>query len=149
MSTIANNLTYKVNSAISVDDFRSLIKQSPLNSIVPTDDTKQLRSMIENANLLISVWLDQRFIAYIRAITDFSFCCYISEMIIHNDYQNNGIGTQLIQMIATELPTKCSIIFLSTEETQDYYLKQGFNPFTLAWHTRVQDLLDKQNISTP
>lgn len=147
MDAIANSLTYHVNHSISVEDFITLIRQSPLNAAVQTDNLIQLETMLNNADLLISAWNDAQVVGFVRAITDFSSCCYIAELAIHADYHRHGIDRQLMRMVAEELPPECDILFLSTESNHTRYLKLGFSQSPRAWHTNAKNFLDKLNES--
>lgn len=104
MEPVNSHITYKVNHSISVDDFLNLLKQSPLDTFVPTDDVALLDSMLNNADLLISAWVDGQVVGFARAITDFSFCCYISEIAVDTQYLHQGVGKHLLRLTAEELP---------------------------------------------
>ncbi|HBO23896.1 MULTISPECIES: GNAT family N-acetyltransferase [unclassified Providencia] len=147
MDAIANGLTYHVNHSIAVEDFITLIRQSPLNATVQTDNIVQLENMLNNADLLISAWDEIQVVGFVRAITDFSSCCYIAELAIDTNYRQHGIDRQLMRMVAEELPPECDILFLSTESNHTGYLKLGFSQSPRAWHTNAKNFLDKLNES--
>ncbi|MDD9338178.1 MAG: GNAT family N-acetyltransferase [Providencia heimbachae] len=143
MDAIANSLTYHVNHAISVDDFVTLIRQSPLNATVQTDNVIQLENMLNNADLLISAWDETQVVGFVRAITDFSSCCYIAELAIAANYRQHGIDRQLMRMAAEELPSECQILFFASDSNLTEYLKLGFTQSPRAWHTTAQNYLSK------
>ncbi|HEQ1856533.1 TPA: GNAT family N-acetyltransferase [Providencia alcalifaciens] len=143
MEPVNNHITYKVNHSISVDDFLNLLKQSPLDTFVPTDDVALLDSMLNNADLLISAWVDEQVVGFARAITDFSFCCYISEIAVDTQYLHQGVGKHLLRLTAEELPPECHLIFRSTPDSQNTYPKLGFNPCPNTWHISAKSFLDK------
>ncbi|WP_369311662.1 GNAT family N-acetyltransferase [Providencia rettgeri] len=143
MDAIASRLNYKVNFAISVEDFIRLILQSPFKEIVSTDNITQLDAMLNNADLLISVWDEDQVVGFVRAVTDFSSCCYLCELAIDTNYQKHGIDRYLIRLVAEELPANCQIVFFSTDSNLTEYLKLGFTQSPRAWHTTAETYLAK------
>lgn len=143
MDAIASRLNYKVNFAISAEDFIRLILQSPFKEIVSTDNITQLDAMLNNADLLISVWDEDQVVGFVRAVTDFSSCCYLCELAIDTNYQKHGIDRYLIRLVAEELPANCQIVFFSTDSNLTEYLKLGFTQSPRAWHTTAETYLAK------
>lgn len=143
MDAIANRLTYKMNFAISIEDFIRLVRQSPFKEIVPIDDLNRLDAMLNNADLLISVWDKEQVVGFVRMVTDFSSCCYICELAIDTNYQKHGIDRHLMRLAAEELPADCQILFFSTDSNLTEYLKLGFTQSPRAWHTTAQNFLAK------
>ncbi|EKT58050.1 GNAT family N-acetyltransferase [Providencia rettgeri] len=111
MDAIASRLNYKVNFAISIEDFIRLIRQSPFKETVSTDNLTQLDAMLNNADLLVSAWDGEQVIGFVRTVTDFSSCCYICELAVDAHYQKHGIDRQLMRLAAEELPADCQIFF--------------------------------------
>lgn len=111
MDAITSRLSYKMNFAISVEDFIRLILQSPFRETVSTDNLTQLDAMLNNADLLISAWDDEQVVGFVRAVTDFSSCCYICELAIDAHYQKHGIDRQLMRIAAEELPPTAKFYF--------------------------------------
>lgn len=143
METANSQIIYKVNHSISVDDFLNLINQSPLDTLVPSDNLALLDSMLNNADLLISAWVDEQLVGFARGITDFSFCCYISEIAVDSEYLHQGVGKHLLRLTAEELPPECQIIFRSTPDSQNTYPKLGFTPIPHIWHISAKQFIEK------
>lgn len=93
----------------------------------PVDDLPRITRMLVGANLLLSAWEGARLVAVCRALTDYGYCCYVSEIAVHPDYQKQGIGTALIARLRQLLGEEVSLILLSLPEAMDYYPKQGFS----------------------
>ncbi len=111
MDALANRLNYKVNFAISIEDFIRLIRQSPFKEMVPTDNLTQLDAMLNNADLLVSAWDEEQVVGFVRTVTDFSSCCYICELAVDMHYQKHGIDRQLMRLVAEELPPTARFYF--------------------------------------
>lgn len=141
MDAIASRLNYKVNFAISIEDFIRLIRQSPFKEAVPTDNLTQLDAMLNNADLLVSAWDGEQVVGFVRTVTDFSSCCYICELAVDAHYQKHGIDRQLMRLAAEELSADCQILFFSTDSNLTEYLKLGFTQSPRAWHTTAGNYL--------
>jgi len=50
--------------------------------------------MIDHADLTITAWDGSKLVGIARAITDYSYCCYLSDLAVDRAYQNLGIGKQ-------------------------------------------------------
>ena len=55
--------------------------------------------MFENANIIISAWDKDELVGICRDLTDFSYCCYLSDIAVHNDYQYQVVGTKMINKL--------------------------------------------------
>ena len=55
--------------------------------------------MYKNSNLIITSWLNNELIGISRSITDFCYACYLSDLAVKSDYQKEGIGKRLIEII--------------------------------------------------
>jgi GNAT superfamily N-acetyltransferase len=99
----------------------------------PTDDPARLAKMIEHANLMAGAWVDDSLVGVARALTDFSYCCYLSDLAVDLAYQRIGIGKALIEYVKTQLSEDVAIILLSAPAAKDYYQPLGFEWADNAW----------------
>ncbi|MCK0471035.1 GNAT family N-acetyltransferase [Halalkalibacter sp. APA_J-10(15)] len=120
------NITYQNERHISAGELSSVFKNSGIKR--PTDDLIRLQKMIDNADILITARHQNRLIGIARAITDYSYCCYLSDLAVDKDYQHHGIGTELIRYVQAELSKEVALILLSSPTAMDYYPKIGFKP---------------------
>jgi predicted N-acetyltransferase YhbS len=68
-----------------------------------------------------------------RSVTDFEYCCYLSDLAVDVDYQKLGIGKELIRRTQARLGPEAKIILLSAPKAEDYYPKLGFRRHDSAW----------------
>lgn len=61
-----------------------------------------------------------------RCITDFSYFWYLSDLAVHEDYQNKKVGETLIKHVENEIGNEVSLILLASETAMGYYPKVGF-----------------------
>src|SRR5262245_53689639 len=70
-------VSYVQAPTITAADLADLFRASGIRR--PVDDLPRLQKMLEHANLTIAAYLDGRLVGIARALTDFSFCCYLSD----------------------------------------------------------------------
>jgi GNAT superfamily N-acetyltransferase len=99
----------------------------------PTTDLPRLTKMLEYANLISGAWQNDLLIGVARALTDFSFCCYLSDLAVDKNHQRQGIGRALITHIRSQLTGDVTLLLLSAPEAMDYYPHLGFEPANNAW----------------
>ena len=127
------NIQYKINHNISINEFIEILKNSTLGQRRPIEDKEVIASMIKNADIIVTASIDNKIVGIARAITDFSYCCYLSDLAVHSSYQKRGIGKELISKVQAELNSTCKIILLSAPSATEYYPKLGFIQHNSAW----------------
>ncbi|WP_339722463.1 GNAT family N-acetyltransferase [Marinomonas primoryensis] len=124
---------YKINQTITADQFIGLLSKTSLGARRPIDEIETIEAMLSNANLLVTAWQGDRLIGVARSVTDFAFCCYLSDIAVDESIQASGIGKTLIRMTKEALKPTCSLILLSAPQAVGYYPKIGFTQHNSAW----------------
>ena len=135
------NIEYKLNKNITSTEFINILKNSTLGERRPIDDLKIIKGMIENADIIVTATIKNKIIGVARAVTDFNYCCYLSDLAVDKQYQKNGIGKKLISKVQEQLNDKCKIILLSAPDATEYYPKIGFTKHNSAWTIKSTDIL--------
>jgi GNAT superfamily N-acetyltransferase len=99
----------------------------------PADDLPRIQKMLDHANVLIGAWVGDRLIGIARGFSDFSYCCYLSDLAVDRDFQRSGIGRALVHYIRQRLGDHVMIVLLSSPEAEDYYPHLGFERASNAW----------------
>lgn len=89
--------------------------------------------MVDNSNLIIVAYDNEKMIGITRVFTDFCFVAYMVDLAVSKDYQNQGIGKELVRKVQAELESECLLVLLSAPKSVDYYPKIGFNQHNSAW----------------
>ncbi|WP_338539793.1 GNAT family N-acetyltransferase [Paenibacillus tundrae] len=118
------DILYKINADLKPEDVQNVFRSSGIKR--PVDDRDRIQRMIENATLTVSAWHDDKLIGLARAITDFAYCCYLSDLAVSKDYQRNGIGRQLIERVRSHLGEEVALLLLSAPTAMEYYPRLGF-----------------------
>lgn len=124
---------YCINKSISADEFVNLLKRTSLGVRRPIENLEVIQGMLDHSNLMVTAWMDNQLIGIARSVTDFHFCCYLSELAVDETIQAKGIGKTLIKHTKEALTRDCMLVLLSAPQSQGYYPKIGFDAHSSAW----------------
>jgi predicted N-acetyltransferase YhbS len=127
------DIEYTREDSIKVSEFIDILNRSTLAKRRPVDDIRCIEDMIKNADIIITARLDQNIVGVARAVSDYSYCCYLSDLAVDSRYQKRGIGKKLINRLQQELQKSCKIVLLSAPDAVDYYPRIGFKKHNSAW----------------
>lgn len=119
-------INYTIENDLSVGEFKAVLVNSSLGNRRPVNDTDTLEKMLEHGNLIISARNNGKLIGVARALTDFAYCTYLSDLAVDESYQRQGVGTELIRQVKLAAP-KAKLIILSAPAAISYYPKIGFS----------------------
>ena len=126
-------IEYKKNATITPGQFVDILDRSGLAERRPVDDAVCIAGMVANANLTITAWNEKALVGIARSVTDFFYCCYLSDLAVDREYQRRGIGRELIARTQAELGQRCTIILLSAPKAVEYYPRIGMQRHPQAW----------------
>ncbi len=92
----------------------------------PTHDVARIEKMFAHANLVVTAWEDATLVGVCRALTDFSYCCYLSDLAVNRSHQGQGIGQQFIEQVKHKIGDQVALILLSASSAMSYYPSIGF-----------------------
>lgn len=120
-------IIYKINTPLSPREAADIFDSSGI--VRPTKDLDRIARMLEHADVLITAWDEEQPVGIARAITDYAYCSYLSDLAVRKEYQNQGIGKQLIRELQAHLGDEVSLLLLSAPGAMNYYPQLGFqNP---------------------
>ena len=126
-------ITYRVDVPITPDQFIDVLRRSTLAERRPVDFPARIASMLKHADILVTAWENERLIGVARSVTDFDFCCYLSDLAVDRTVQKQGVGRELIRETRKQLGEGCLLILLAAPKAQAYYPHIGFKPHNSAW----------------
>ena len=127
------SIDYFHDRKIASAQFVDVLQRSTLAERRPIHDSERISSMLSHANLICTAWDGSLLVGVSRSVTDFSFCCYLSDLAVDVAYQKKGIGKELVRVTQSRLHPQCKIILLSAPQAEGYYPKIGFSHFHSAW----------------
>jgi GNAT superfamily N-acetyltransferase len=122
-----------MNAEVTPPEFIDLLNRSGLGERRPVDDPDCIRGMLDNANLTFTAWKGERLVGIARSVTDFFYCCYLSDLAVDRACQGEGIGRELIRLTQSELGPRCTLILLSAPGAVTYYPHIGLDKHPSAW----------------
>lgn len=126
---MAGTITYRSNIKITADDFIDLLKRSTLDVRRPVDQPERIQRMLDHGNVVVTAWDAAHLVGISRGVTDFSFCCYLSDLAVDKDYQHKGIGKELVRLTHQAAGMETQLILLAAPAATSYYPKIGMTRF--------------------
>ncbi|GAM64293.1 protein export cytoplasm protein secA ATPase RNA helicase [Vibrio ishigakensis] len=126
-------IQYSTNRTISAEQFIQLLSETSLGARRPIDKPETIQGMLDNANLTVTAWEGERLVGVARSVTDFHFCCYVSDLAVSEHIQSKGVGRELIRQTLNALKPGCKLNLLAAPQAVDYYPKIGFTKHESAW----------------
>jgi GNAT superfamily N-acetyltransferase len=133
-------INYRVGNDLQLEQVIDLYQRSTLGARRPVGEPERMSNMLKNANLVISAWDGNKLIAIARALSDFSFVTYLSDLAVDEAYQRQGIGKELIRQTQQAAPT-AKIILLAAPAAEPYYPHIGFTHHPQAWMLNPGDTI--------
>ena len=117
-------LHYRTGFLPPVADIIRVFEESGI--VRPTHDVARIEKMFAHANLVVTAWEGETLVGVCRALTDFSYCCYLSDLAVNKSHQGQGIGQQLIEQVKHKIGDQVALILLSASSAMSYYPRIGF-----------------------
>lgn len=115
-------------------------KEPPLQAIIdlynssginrPTADRDRISKMYLNSNLIVSAWDGDELVGISRSLTDFCYCCYLSDLAVKAEYKHKGIGKKLIEITKEIVGEQSMLLLLAAPSAMEYYPKVGLEKVT-------------------
>ncbi len=119
-----NTIIYKSNETITAEQLSQVFRISGIKR--PVDDLPRLQKMLDNGDILITAWDGDQLVGIARSITDYSYCCYLSDLAVSKSYQSLGIGKELVRQTQLQISEEVALILLSSPIAMEFYPHIGF-----------------------
>src|SRR6478752_4892140 len=113
------SIEYHHNCSLDPVEVVRVFNASGINR--PTADLARIARMFAAPSLVISAWQGGRLVGVSRALTDYSYCCYLSDLAVDKALQGKGVGTELIRRTQAIIGDEVSLILLSAPGAMSYY----------------------------
>lgn len=124
-------IIYKSDSTISAAQLADVFRRSGIRR--PIDDLARIEKMLHHADILVTAWDGELLVGVARALSDFCYCCYLSDLAVDREYQRDGIGKTLVDKVHAAIGEQSMLLLLAAPEAQAYYPKIGFEAADNAW----------------
>ncbi len=126
-------ILYALEPDLTPEDFRTVLVSSTLSERRPADDLPRLRQMLRGADIVVTARDEGRLIGVARAVTDFAYCCYLSDLAVDVAYQRRGVGKRLITETHSAAGERTTLILVAAPAAEAYYPKIGMQQLKSAW----------------
>lgn len=116
-------ITYRHDITPRTGQIIDVYESSGINR--PTTDKQRIEKMYAHSNLILTAWDKDKLVGISRALTDFCYCCYLSDLAVRKGYQKCGIGRKLIERTKENIGEQTTLILLSAPTAMGYYPKVG------------------------
>lgn len=121
---------YAVEPDLGADEFIDVLRRSTLAERRPVDDRPRIEKMLANADLIVTARDANGLLVGVgRAVTDFSYCCYLSDLAVDQAMQGQGIGKALMKRVRAGAGQETTFILLSAPGAMTYYPQAGLDQF--------------------
>jgi len=125
---MSSSVLYARETAVDVTEFRRVLVESGLARVRPVHDEHRLAALISGANLIVTARLNNAarpLVGIARCISDFSWCCYVSDLAVAGSAQGKGIGQGLLEETRRQLGPEVSLVLVSLPEAVGFYERAG------------------------
>ena len=126
-------ISYAVEPDLEAEAFRDVLVASTLSERRPVNDIGRLDRMLRKADILVTARDGGRLVGVSRAITDFAYCCYPSDLAVDLAYQRQGIGKRLIEETRRRAGEEATLILVAAPAAEGYYPKIGMQHLASCW----------------
>jgi GNAT superfamily N-acetyltransferase len=129
MSTIQ----YGMEPDLQADEFIEVLVRSTLAERRPVQDVATMRDMLAHADIIVTARVEEELVGVSRAITDYSYCTYLSDLAVDRQYQRRGIGRELIRRTHEAAGVHTTLILLAAPQAISFYPHIGMTRHDSCW----------------
>ncbi len=127
-------ITYHLEPNLSADEFVDVLVRSTLGERRPIHDRQAIAGMLANADIIYTARTAEGLLVGIsRALTDRSFCTYLSDLAVDVAFQKQGIGQRLVRETHLAAGLNTTLILLAAPKAQTYYPHIGLKRHDSCW----------------
>ncbi len=89
--------------------------------------------MLKNADIVLTARADGLLVGVSRALTDFAYCTYLSDLAVDQAHQRRGIGRELIRRTHETAGRHTTLILLAAPKARTYYPHIGMTKHESCW----------------
>ena len=118
------NIIYRLNFPLDPLEIVRVFDHSGIKR--PTTELPRIARMFAAPCLVFSAWDEEKLVGISRSLTDYAYCCYLSDLAVDKEYQGYGIDQELVQRTKALIGDEVSLILLSAPDAVSYYPQIGF-----------------------
>ena len=126
-------MIYQLEPLLTPDEFIDILRRSTLAERRPVDDRETIVGMLAQADIILTARQEGLLVGVSRAITDFHYCTYLSDLAVDEAFQRQGIGQELLRRTHAAAGLKTTLILLAAPQAASYYPHIGMTRHDSCW----------------
>lgn len=126
-------ITYQLEPDLAPAEFIDVLRRSTLAERRPVDEPERIALMLAKADVIVTARAGTLLVGVSRAITDFAYCTYLSDLAVDESFQRQGIGRELIRRTHEAAGLATMLVLLAAPRARDYYPHIGMQPHDSCW----------------
>lgn len=126
-------IAYTLEPQLTSQEFIDVLRRSTLAERRPVDDAAAIAGMLRGASLLLTARREGLLVGVSRAISDFAYCTYLSDLAVDAQFQGQGIGRELIRRTHELAGLQTMLVLLAAPAAASYYPHIGLQPHGSCW----------------
>ncbi len=129
----SGQVCYQIEPDLGPDEFIDVLERSTLAERRPVHDPARIRGMLEHADVIATARVEGRLVGVSRAVSDFHFCTYLSDLAVDQQHQGSGIGRELLRRTHAAAGLQTTLILVAAPKARTYYPHIGMTPHDSCW----------------
>ena len=129
-------IDYRIEPELTADEFIDVLERSTLAERRPVNDRATIETMLARADIILTARAVGQLIGVSRAISDFSYCTYLSDAAVDQAFQRQGIGRELIRRTHEAAGLSTTLMLLAAPKAETYYSHIGMTKHESCWIIR-------------
>ena len=129
-------VAYALEPQLAAAEFAAVLRASTLGERRPVDDLARLDAMLRKADIVATARIGGRLVGVARAISDFCYCTYLSDLAVDAAWQGRGIGRELVRRTQAAGGLDATLILLAAPKARSYYPHIGMQHHDSCWLVR-------------
>ncbi|QEG40820.1 GNAT family N-acetyltransferase [Roseimaritima ulvae] len=127
-------MKYAIEPNLTPAEFIDVLRRSTLAERRPVDDGARIAKMLAKADLVVTARDEAgTLVGVARAITDFAYCTYLSDLAVDVEHQGSGIGRELVRVTHQHAGLDTRLILLAAPAAASYYPHIGMEKHESCW----------------
>jgi len=126
-------VSYQVEPDLAAAEFIDVLVRSTLAERRPVDRPDVIDAMLRHADVVVTARVSGQLVGVSRAISDFSYCTYLSDLAVDEAHQGQGIGRELIRRTHEAAGFDTTLILLAAPNARSYYPHIGMQRHESCW----------------
>lgn len=129
-----DDIRYAIEPDLEALEFIDVLRRSTLAERRPIDQPATIAGMLAHADVIVTARDSQELLVGVyRAIADFSYCTYLSDLAVDVASQGRGIGRKLIRQTHLAAGLQTTLILLAAPKARTYYPHIGMRRHDSCW----------------